>query len=85
MGASDRRRRAATEAARWWVVLQDASCTTADRDQFVTWMRESAVHVGEMLRMARTQHGLQQFQGWSSIPSAWDSGSEVVPIDPARP
>ena len=67
MDASDRRRRASEEAAVWWVRLQSEEPSRAEREQFVDWLRESAVHVAEMLRVAKVHDALEQFEGWSKI------------------
>jgi transmembrane sensor len=79
MDASDRRDRVAEEAAEWWVVLQgDAS--RADREQYVDWLRESSVHVAEMLRVAQVHGALEQFKRWSGIPidGSRDADDSVV-------
>jgi transmembrane sensor len=67
MDASERRDRVAEEAAEWWVLLEgDVSRT--DRERYVDWLRESSVHVAEMLRVAQVHGALEQFQRWSGIP-----------------
>jgi transmembrane sensor len=67
MDASDRRKRVAEEAAEWWVTLQ-GEVTRAQREQYVDWLRESSVHVAEMLHVAQVHGALEQFQHWSGIP-----------------
>ena len=67
MDASDRRNRSAEEAAEWWVQLQ-GDVSRADREQYVDWLRESSVHVAEMLRVAQVHGALEQFQRWPGIP-----------------
>jgi transmembrane sensor len=67
MDASDRRRRASEEAATWWVRLRTEELARADRELFVDWLRESAVHVAEMLRVAKVHNALEEFQGWMQI------------------
>jgi transmembrane sensor len=67
MDPSDRRRRASEEAAAWWVRLQTGEFARAEREEFVDWLRESAVHVAEMLRVAKVHGALEQFQGWAKI------------------
>jgi transmembrane sensor len=85
MDASDRRRRAAREAAEWWVVLQD-DVSRSQREQFVDWLRESAVHVSEMLRVAQVHGALAQFERWAKIPTdgSSDASGTVVPIGTAE-
>lgn len=81
MDASERRRRAAEEAAEWWVRLQ-GDVPRAEREQYVDWLRESAIHVAEMLRVAQVHGALAQFERWQRLPT--DGSDEpqgtVVPI-----
>jgi transmembrane sensor len=67
MDASERRARASAEAAEWWVRLQTEQVAEAHREEFVDWLRESAVHVAEMLRVAQVHGALEQFQRWARI------------------
>jgi transmembrane sensor len=67
MDASDRRKRVAEEAAEWWVTLQ-GDVSRAQREQYVDWLRESSVHVAEMLHVAQVHGALEEFQRWSRIP-----------------
>jgi transmembrane sensor len=82
MEASDRRRRASNEAATWWVRLQSEEFHRPDREAFVDWLRESVLHVEEMLRVSQVHNCLEQFQGWLqvAIPDRHDS---VLPGDAA--
>ena len=48
-----RQARATEEAAEWLLKLQESGLTTATRGEFVDWLRESPLHVAEMLRIAR--------------------------------
>jgi transmembrane sensor len=82
MDASDRRGRAAEEAAEWWVLLQ-GEVTRREREEYVDWLRESSVHVAEMLRVAQLHGALEKFQRWSEIPTAGGgTESTVVPLVP---
>lgn len=67
MDANERRRRASQEAAEWWLRLQTEDIPRANREEFVDWLRESSVHVAEMLRVARVHGALEQFQRWANI------------------
>src|SRR5687768_3077282 len=40
-------------AAHWLSVLSDENCTDAERRQFLVWLRASAQHVDEFLRLSR--------------------------------
>src|SRR5882762_8475817 len=95
MDASDRRTRAAEEAAEWWVLLQ-GEVSRGEREQYVDWLRESAVHVAEMLRVAQVHGALAQFKRWADLPTGGSgaapgnvvalppSSGAVTPPDPPR-
>src|SRR5688572_19249985 len=67
MDASDRRKRAGSEAADWFSRLQAGTMERAEREQFVEWLRESHVHVAEMLRIAQINGSLAHFDRWARI------------------
>jgi transmembrane sensor len=88
MSANSRRARAAAEAAEWWVRIEAGELSRADREQFVDWLRESAVHVAEMLRMAEVHGALERFHDWVRIPTdeaAPANAANVVALGDARP
>jgi transmembrane sensor len=91
MDASDRRRRASEEAAAWWVRFRAGDIERAEREEFVDWLRESAMHVAEMLRIAKLTNALDEFQSWLKINTDGpdhDDGSIIelplreAPVDP---
>lgn len=88
MDASDRRKRAAEEAAQWWVTLQ-GDVSRAEREQYVDWLRESSVHVAEMLHVAQVHGALEQFKRWSGIPidssRGKNEGVVTLPTSERRP
>ena len=67
MDASDRRARASAEAADWWLLLKTNEVSHAERQQYVAWLRESPVHVSEMLRMARLHKALANLNCWDEV------------------
>lgn len=67
MDARTRRERIIAESAEWWVMLQDPM-SQSQREQFVDWLRESVLHVAEMLRIAHLHGTLEQFDSWTRIP-----------------
>lgn len=67
MDASDRRKRAAEEAAEWSVILQGEVSRT-QREDYVDWLRESSMHIAEMLRVTQVHDALEQFDHWVRIP-----------------
>jgi transmembrane sensor len=79
MDATERRRRAACEAAEWWVRLQ-GDVPRTEREQYVDWLRESAVHVAEMLRVAQVHGALTQFERWRQLPTE-DFGTDTSGTD----
>lgn len=67
MDQNERRERAGKEAAEWVLRLQDQSMTRAQRAEYVQWLRESAIHVAEMLRVSHVHGALTQFPHWNEI------------------
>jgi transmembrane sensor len=84
MDANERRRQAAAEAAQWWVRLEgDAS--RAVREEFTEWLRESALHVSEMLRTVRVDEALRDFDDWRHVDTDLvERDPVVVPLRDAR-
>src|SRR3954471_20739492 len=78
MDANSRRARAGAEAAEWWVRIESGELSRADREQFVDWLRESALHVAEMLRMAEVHGALERFHDWIRIPTEDPQASSNV-------
>jgi transmembrane sensor len=78
MDASERRNRVAAEAAAWWVQLQSDDAPRSTREQYVNWLRESPIHVAEMLRMAQLHGALQQFERWAQVDTSSDGESDNV-------
>jgi transmembrane sensor len=66
MDTAERRKRASGEAAEWWVHMQ-SEVSRGLREQYVDWLRESSLHVAEMLRVAQIHGGLQHFERWNQI------------------
>lgn len=84
MDATERRRRATEEATQWWSRIggcDPAEISTADREQFTAWLRESPLHVAEMLHVAHVHDTLKRFAHWKEIVA--DPGPQeesVVPL-----
>jgi transmembrane sensor len=85
MDASERRVRATAEASFWWHQLgtrMPAHVSDEDRRQFTQWLRESPLHVAEMLHVAHVHDTLERFNLWKDIAVEGDAASDtVVPID----
>jgi transmembrane sensor len=58
------------KAAEWWVRLQTEDLPLTEREMFVDWLRESPVHVSEMLRVAQVHNALEQFKHWTNVSTA---------------
>ncbi len=61
------RRQAAEQAAEWLVTLRAGKLSARERSEFVDWLRESPVHVAEILRASRIDHALGEYSSWSDI------------------
>jgi transmembrane sensor len=85
MVANDRRKRASEEAAEWWVRLQTSELPRAEREQFVDWLRESAIHVAEMLRVTKVHGTLEQFQRWAHISTDGPDEASIVSLRVSSP
>jgi transmembrane sensor len=86
MDPTDRLDRASDDAAHWWVRLQADDMSRDERETFVDWLRESQLHVAEMLRLAQVHGALDQFSKWASIPTDGpEEHAEVIPLKAQRP
>ncbi|MGE3530970.1 MAG: FecR domain-containing protein [Steroidobacteraceae bacterium] len=85
MDANERRRRAGEQAVDWMIRLQSGALPRAQREQFADWLRESPLHVAEMLRVAQLHNALEQFAGWSNLSreGATDNDNDTVVEFPA--
>jgi transmembrane sensor len=60
--------RRTTEQAAWWLLtLQSEQLSATERAEFIDWLRESPLHIAEMLRVCRLQRDLAGFKGWDQI------------------
>jgi transmembrane sensor len=86
MNPNERRCRASEEAATWWVRLEADGLAREEREQFVDWLRESQMHVAEMLRIAKVHDALERFQSWAQITTDGPSGEDnVIPLKEGPP
>jgi transmembrane sensor len=89
MDATERRDRATAEASEWWHRLgtrTPATLSKSEREEFTQWLRESPLHVSEMLHMARVQDALERFELWKDIAheDIAEPRAAVVRIDACR-
>lgn len=85
--AEERRRVAAEQAAAWLVALREDRLSAHERGEFVDWLRESPVHVAEMLRISQLDQALAEFGDWTALPAATPTPDNVVQLlpGPSRP
>lgn len=70
MDSHERRERAAQEAGEWMLRLSSPDMARFERIEYVKWLRESPVHVAEMLRVTGAHRRLTEFDRWTEIPAA---------------
>jgi len=63
----EHRTKAAEEAARWLVAIQAEDLSSQGRADFIDWLRESPLHVSEMLYVCRMYRDLSAFPNWEKI------------------
>lgn len=76
----ERRRKVNEEATEWWLQLQGQAMSRQQREAFVDWLRESPVHVAEMLRVASVHGALEQFENWARIATEGSGDDQQVVI-----
>jgi transmembrane sensor len=62
-----RRAAAAQSAADWLQRLEAGDLTVPERGEFVDWLRESPMHVAEMLRAKLVHRGLSDYPAWEAV------------------
>jgi transmembrane sensor len=77
MDVSDQRVKTKEEAAAWVLRLESGDVPRAERDAFVEWLRESPLHVAEMLRLTNVHDALAGFDGWAEADL---QGADAEPI-----
>lgn len=84
-GSDQRRRRAAEQAAEWLLVLKSGKLAAKERSEFVDWLRESPVHIAEMLRVSRVDQALADSIDWNEIAAIKEEDRRnVVTLDDFR-
>lgn len=80
------------QAAHWWIVLHEDTCTRADREAFTAWVRRSPERVEAYLRVNMLMGTLQsKHRKWSDTPAeeliraARASSAEIIPLARSRP
>jgi transmembrane sensor len=71
MDVNERKARATEEAAQWWRrlgTLPPEAIDEKDRRDFTQWLRESPLHVAELLHISHVHDALGRFKQWHEIP-----------------
>ena len=76
--AEERRRAATEQAAAWLVAMRNGRLSAGERGEFVDWLRESPVHIMEMLRVSQVDHALEAFTGWGEMKPVVHTPDNVV-------
>src|SRR6202050_4851862 len=78
-------RRIAERAALWLLTVQSEQLSASRRADFIDWLRESPLHIAEMLRVCRLQRALADFKGWDQIaPMDGDQPTALVELFESR-
>jgi transmembrane sensor len=64
---SENRRRTAEQAATWLLTLQSDQLSAAQHAEFIDWLRESPLHISEMLHACLLQRDLAAFTAWQQL------------------
>ena len=76
-----RRVRATEEAAEWAIRLEQHSLSASERVELLDWLKESPVHVAEMLRVLEVHDSLTEYPWWQDLAPAGNfSSADVIPI-----
>lgn len=81
MTTTDRHSRETREAAQWWARLGTRSSqeiSAEERAEYAGWLRESPLHIAEILHMARVHDALERFKHWDQIQSDSTGDSENI-------
>jgi transmembrane sensor len=78
----ERRLQAAEQAANWLLTLQSADVSDTQRAEFIDWLRESPLHVAELLHACRLQRDLSGFSKWNEIQAQDWQEAQVVSLPP---
>src|SRR5579864_6728681 len=76
--SSERRAKAALDAAHWLVAVQSEELSTQERSDFIDWLRESPLHISEFLRACRLHRNLGAYSKWQAIAAVSDQGIHGV-------
>lgn len=73
------RRELAAQQATEWLLVPPEELSPQQRAELVDWLRESPVHIAEMLRVSRVHAALLAYRGWEGhAPDGAASTGEVI-------
>ena len=79
----DARRAVAEQAALWMLSLQSGTLSPAQRAEFAAWLRESPLHIAEMLRICKLHRCLVSSKHWRRMaPVDVTRSSNILHIQP---
>jgi transmembrane sensor len=70
--SDEHRAQAVGQAVQWLVAMQSEELSGQERADFVDWLRESPLHVSEMLHACRLHRDLRAFRKWDEIAAGSD-------------
>jgi transmembrane sensor len=80
------RRHIAEQAAHWLLTLQDEDLSMVQRTEFVDWLRQSPLHVSELLRSCQVQRQLSNLSDWHELMAAEEStATNIVSLRQVQP
>ena len=81
----ERRQKAAEHAAHWLITLQSEELSSQERAEFIDWLRESPLHVSEMLHACRVHRDLSAFSKWNQLaPLSDEQLDRVIRLPPRQ-
>jgi len=80
MDESDHRIKTKEEAAAWFLRFELDEISQLDREAFVEWLRESPLHVAEMLRVTNVHDRLAAFGRWAELDTRAGDKEGDVPV-----
>jgi transmembrane sensor len=75
---AQRRRFATEQAAEWLFALRAGTLSAQERNEFLDWLRESPLHVAEMLRMGQLDQALDTCTRWGDAATEEQGRGENV-------
>lgn len=77
------RRAIAEQAALWMLTVQSETLTPKQRAELAAWLRESPLHIAEMLRVCKLHRHMAGYKGWRRMaPVHWAQSSTILHFQP---